>query len=202
MRKLLLSLLFLALAALPALAQDASRFDLSAGYSGIRTNEPPGNCGCFVAHGGSASVAYNFNRWVGVFGDFGSVHSGNVNSSATDLTLTTYLFGPRFSYRKYERFTPFGQFLLGGAHARGSLLLNTVGSNSANSVAVGLGGGLDVNVYRRFAVRAFQFEYLHTTLPNGVNDRQNIFRFTFGVVFRLGSGGSTSRPTSLTQSSP
>lgn len=202
MRKLLLTLLFLALAALPMLAQDTSRFDLSAGYSGIRANEPPGNCNCFLTHGGSASLAYNFNRWIGVFGDFGSVHSGNVNSSATDLTLTSYLFGPRFSYRKYERFTPFGQFLLGGAHAGGSLLLNTVSSNSANSAAVGLGGGLDVSVYRRFAIRAFQFEYLHTTFPNGVNDRQNIFRFTFGVVYRFGSSGSTSRPASSTQSAP
>jgi hypothetical protein len=202
MRKLLLSLYFLALAALPVAAQETSRFDLSAGYSGIHANEPPGNCNCFLANGGSASLAYNFNRWVGVFGDFGSVHSGNVNSSATDLTLTTYLFGPRFTFRKYEQFTPFGQFFLGGAHAGGSLLLNTAGSNSANSAAVGLGGGLDVNVYHRFAVRAFQFEYLHTTFPNGVNDRQNIFRFTFGVVYRFGSNSATSHPTSSPQSSP
>jgi len=36
------------------------------------------------------------------------------NSSGT---VYTYLFGPRYSFRNYERFTPFVQALFGGIHA-------------------------------------------------------------------------------------
>jgi opacity protein-like surface antigen len=76
-------------------------------------------------HGGSTSVAYNFNRYVGLVADFGGYDNSRVTlftptTKATfnsDGSAYTYLFGPRVSFRGHERFTPFFQVLLGGAHA-------------------------------------------------------------------------------------
>lgn len=192
MRKLLASVLLILGPAVPSFAQKTPRVEVAVGYTGVRTNEPPGNCGCFVANGASASVAYNFNQWIGIVGNFGGVHTGNASSTGLDLTLLSYLFGPRVSYRKNEKVTPFGQFLLGGAHGSGTLNSGrSGGSSSANAFAMTLGGGLDVKVNRRFAVRAFQLEYFRTEFPNAVNGRQNIFRFGAGVLMRLGHTTST-----------
>src|SRR5580658_6775909 len=68
-------------------------------------------------HGGSTSVAYNFNRYLGLVADFGGFDnsrltllgptgSETVNSNGSAYT---YVFGPRLSYRRYERITPFAQ---------------------------------------------------------------------------------------------
>src|SRR5579863_10493355 len=76
-------------------------------------------------HGGSTSVAYNFNHYLGLVADF----AGFDNTKLTLFSPTgsptvhsngsayTYTFGPRLSYRRYERFTPFVQALFGGVHA-------------------------------------------------------------------------------------
>ena len=76
-------------------------------------------------HGGSTSLAYNFNRYVGLAVDFGGFDNTKLtllspNGSRTvnaNGSAYTYMLGPRFSYRKYERFTPFVQALFGEAHA-------------------------------------------------------------------------------------
>jgi opacity protein-like surface antigen len=184
MQKLIASILLLVGFAAPSLAQETPRVELFAGYTGVRSNEPPKACGCFWMNGGSGSVAYNLNSWVGVVGDFGAVHAGNVNSTGLDLTLTSYLFGPRVSYRRLERFTPFAQLLLGGAHLSGSL--KGPATASADEFAMTLGGGLDVAISRHFALRPVQLEYFRTGFSNGLNGSQNNLRFTTGVVLRFG----------------
>jgi hypothetical protein len=47
-----------------------------------------------------------------------------------------------------------------------------------------VGGGMDLDLSPRFAVRVFQVDYLHTTL---FNDKQNNLRFSTGLVYRWGS---------------
>jgi hypothetical protein len=64
-------------------------------------------------NGGSGSVALNFNNWLGAVGDFG-VYDGS--PGAVGLTAESYTLGPRFSYRKSDRFIPFAQVLVGGQH--------------------------------------------------------------------------------------
>jgi hypothetical protein len=64
-------------------------------------------------NGGSGSVALNFNNWLGAVGDF-DVYDGS--PGAVGLTAESYTLGPRFSYRKSDRFIPFAQVLVGGQH--------------------------------------------------------------------------------------
>ncbi|HKY05719.1 MAG TPA: hypothetical protein VJQ56_12555 [Blastocatellia bacterium] len=60
-----------------------------------------------------------------------------------------FLFGPRFSLRKYERITPFVQAMAGQAHARTSATRTFAPdptikrSNSEMAFAAGAGFGLD-----------------------------------------------------------
>ena len=55
-----------------------------------------------------------------------------------------------------------------------------------NAFAMATGGGLDVKISPHAALRLFQADYLFSKFRNGVNDRQNSFRLTAGLVFRLG----------------
>ncbi len=186
-RLLLLVVLTVGLAIVPAAAQQTPRVDLSAGYTYVRSNIiVPSGC-CFSLNGGSGSVAYNLNDWFGVVADFGASHSGNAKSTGRTLTVVTYLFGPRFSYRKHERVIPFAQVLLGGGHAGGTLYSSPGGLGAHSAFAMTAGGGLDVKVRPHFSVRLFQAEYFLSEFKNGTNNRQNNFRLTVGVVFHLGT---------------
>src|ERR1700689_4637196 len=66
-----------------------------------------------TGNGGSGYVEYNLTRTVGLVGDFGGY--ANTRTGINDKALT-YLFGPRFNMRHFERFTPYAPFLFGGAY--------------------------------------------------------------------------------------
>ena len=59
-----------------------------------------------------------------------------------------------------------------------------VGNGTAFAMTVG--GGVDVRVSPRIAIRLAQAEYLMTRFPDGLSNRQDNFRFGAGVVFRFG----------------
>ena len=171
----------------PAVAQGAPVAELGVDYNYVRTNAPPDGCGCFSMHGGNGWFAYNFSRGFGVVAEVSSQRASDISGSGEDLTLTSYLFGPRYSWRKSEHFAPFGQVLVGGAHASGSFSLDSSGfPGSSNAFAMIAGGGLDIGVARHFAVRAFEADYYLTHFANGFNDRQNNLRISAGVIFRFG----------------
>ena len=157
-------------------------------------------------NGGSTSIAFNFNRYLGIVGDFGGFKdskllltgpgepSGAVNSSGTAYT---YLFGPRLSYRTHERITPFAQVLFGGIHASDVTLSSGCSGAgctllpSENRFAMTAGGGLDVKVHHHIAIRLIQAEYLMTRFENlttGSTASQNDMRLSAGLVFRFGGG--------------
>ncbi len=48
-----------------------------------------------------------------------------------------------------------------------------------------VGGGLDIKVSRIISIRPFQAEYFLTKFSDGLNNRQNNFRFGSGIVFRF-----------------
>jgi outer membrane immunogenic protein len=173
--------------ALPAAAQSSSpRFEFGADYNFVRANGPPGTCACFSMNGGNGWIGYGLTNGFSVVGEFSGQHAGNINGSGEDLTLVSYLFGPKYSLRASERWQPFGQVLLGGAHASGTFEPSVSGgSGSYNSFAMIAGGGLDVAAGEHLALRAFEADYYLTQFPNGVNGRQNNFRISAGVIFRF-----------------
>jgi peptidoglycan-associated lipoprotein len=177
----------LLLSAAAAHGQGLGGAEVSLGYSYMRANAPPGQCGCFNMNGLSGEFATGLGHGFSVVADLGGYHQGNVDSSGLSLWVVNYLFGPRLSYRRSKHWTPFAQFLVGGAHGSGTLYGSSTGaSGSANGFALSTGGGLDWKATRHVSVRLFQVEYLNTRLPNSSNDVQNNLRITAGVVFHFG----------------
>jgi len=196
MYKSILGLAFgILLVAMPAAAQgssdDASKFEISAGYSYVRARTVTTTGCCFSLNGGSASVAYRANDWFSIVGDFGGFTNGNVLKSGLSLTVYTYTFGPRVSIHKFKALTPYGQALFGGGHATGTLYTSgfTPGgapASAKNAFAMELGGGVDASISTHFAVRVAQVEYLFTDFPDGFTNHEHNLRITTGIVFRFG----------------
>ena len=186
--KVLVSLLaFLSFCGVAAQAQDVPKVDIFAGYSYVRANPSTSGVSSFSLNGGSASVAYNVNNWLSGVADFGGYHNGNILGTNVDGTLSTYLFGPRVSYRHLGRITPFGQALFGVAHESGSLSGSTTITGSNNSFAMTIGGGVDYRLSHHFDLRPLQVEYLLTRFPEAGTgaQSQNNLRVSTGIVFKF-----------------
>lgn len=168
---------------------DAPRFDIAAGYHLIDANAPPADCGCFTANGGFVGVQYNLSSRFGLAAEAGTVHASRISLLGQNLQLTTYLAGPRVAV-PFRRMTPFGEFMLGGAHAGDSYFPNsTSGTSSASTFAYSTGGGLDYNLSDRLAIRLFDASFLHTSFPNGANGSQRQLQINAGVVMHFGGTG-------------
>jgi hypothetical protein len=105
------------------------------------------------------------NRRFGVEADFSGAYRGSF------LHDYTYTFGPVISLRT-DHFTPFAHALFGGARF-----------GTANAFCVALGGGLDVRVNDRVAVRLFQADWLSFS-ERGVTFNRN-GRISTGVVIHF-----------------
>jgi len=163
-----------------------STLELGVDYNYVRANGPPGGCGCFSMNGGNAWAGYRLSDSFSAVAEFSAQQAGNINGSGEDLTLFSYLFGPRYTLEKSERWLPFGQVLLGGAHASGSFEPSlSGGSGSFNSFSMIAGGGLDIDINPRVGIRAAEADYYMTRFPNGVNGRQNNLRISAGIFFRF-----------------
>jgi outer membrane immunogenic protein len=184
---LLLAIGFSALTPSSAHAQSASRMDVGLDYNYVWSNAPPGGCGCFSLNGGNVWAAFNFKSSLGIVGELAVQHASSVPGTSADLTLTSYLAGPRYRWTGARHFTPFAQVLVGGAHASGELAPGSSSlAGSANAFAMIAGSGLDIGLTRHIAVRAFEADYYLTRFNNGVNDHQNNLRLAAGIVIRFG----------------
>jgi outer membrane immunogenic protein len=172
-KSFLLSALAFLILPFPSRAQDTPKADIAAGYSFLWI----GQGFTFFMNGGSGSVALNLNNCLGAVGDFGAYRA----DPGVSLTAETYTFGPRFSYRKWERLTPFAQVLVGGQHTSAA---TTGFTNASNAFAFGAGGGTDIGLDHagKFALRP-QLEYFGFR-ANG--NTTGTVRFALGVVFRIG----------------
>src|SRR6185437_4963816 len=88
----------------------APRFDLSLGYNNIRANAPPGGCDCFDMNGGYVSAGFHVKNWLSIAGEFTGGHANNISLLGQNLTLMTFMAGPRVA-RPGHRLVPFGQVL-------------------------------------------------------------------------------------------
>ncbi|HTB14833.1 MAG TPA: outer membrane beta-barrel protein [Bryobacteraceae bacterium] len=141
-----------------------------------------------TGNGGSGYIEYNLNRTVGLVADFGGY--ANTRTGINDKALT-YLFGPRFNMRRFDRFTPYVQFLFGAAYAWSGP--NGFQQNQ-NAFATAAGGGLDYNLSKHISIKPIQVEYVMTQFESanlggstkGFGDHQNDLRYSAGVVFKFG----------------
>jgi len=162
--------------------------EVNLAYSADRTNGLAGGYGCFWMSGAKAEVNANFAYGWSVVAELAGEHASNINSAHEDLSLVSYLFGPRYSYRGARRLVPFAQFLVGGVHGFDALFPGYSGA-PPNAFAFATGGGLNAHLSRRFALRLVQADYFQTQLPNDANNRQDHLRLSGGVVFRFGEEG-------------
>jgi len=164
--------------AFAANAQETPEYEIFGGYSYIKVNEGGAGTSYDLQKGWSASISPNLNRWFGLTADF-SGHYETVGGTATRIHLFT--FGPRFSIRRSERFTPYFHVLAGGT--RISTSFPTINASDTGFAGIG-GGGFDVHVGDRFSVRMGQLDYVVTRFSGRY---QHDFRYSAGVVFRFGS---------------
>jgi hypothetical protein len=160
MKKLVFLLLGLSLFVVPSRAQSV---DASLSYSYFRL----GGSGGLNQNGVSGSVAYNFNHWLGVAGDFGGYHASPGGAS---LNTYTYLFGPRLTMRNPTKIHPFVQALLGGSRISSG--------GSSNQFAYSVGGGVDFGVLPHLAFRP-QLDYIGLATSGG---HTNCTRVSAGFV--------------------
>lgn len=186
----LVALLAALTGARPARAQESSqtatpRMQVYAGYDYLRADVTTESNGVYShpvynLNGASGQFIYNLKNWLGVTSELGgyALISGAANIQPA---LMTYLGGPRLTLRR-KRVSPYVHTLFGGAFSKDTL--TNTGYTSVFGMAVG--GGTDVRVNRHLSVRPLQTEYVLLKFPDGASNRQNSFRYSSGVVFRLG----------------
>jgi outer membrane immunogenic protein len=165
---------------------DAPRSELAVGYTYVRSNAPPGGCTCINLNGANATFAWPVKTGgFALVGDFTIAHAGNIGSTVDTLTMSTYTAGVRYLLPVHHRpLRPFAQVLAGLAHSSGTLVegSNPGAANAGAAFAANIGGGLDLRVNHRFAIRLIEADYLITTFDNGSNNHQNNLRIGAGVV--------------------
>jgi hypothetical protein len=162
-----------------------SDLDVFAGYSYVRENPAASGIDNFSMNGGSASFAYNATLRLSAIADLGGYPTNNILGTGIGGTLSTYLFVRAYPIAHESRITPFGQVLLGVAHVGGDNGLAF--SDSNNTVAMAIGGGVDCKVSHGFSLGPLQADYLMTRfIELGLGAQsQNSLRVSSGVVFHF-----------------
>ena len=131
-------------------------------------------------HGVNTSFTGYVSDSVGITGEVGANFTGD---SRFDDSLVTAMGGLTLKARGNETFKPFVRGLVGVARKRAA---NELFTNFTDTRDVGLafatGGGLDIQVDKHVAIRAFQVDYLQTRL---FNETQHNFRAGAGLVLNF-----------------
>src|SRR6516165_122429 len=157
------------------MAQDDHKVEVTGDYSYFRFN--PGLSKYFNSHslnGGGGDVTYFLTSMIGVKADlqgYGSytecTKSTAPISGCASGNLFTYMFGPELKARM-GKFEPFGEVLLGGAHSNfyGNACTKEgicgAKSPSNNAFSFSVGGGVDIPISSRFAIRLVDADYVLT----------------------------------------
>jgi opacity protein-like surface antigen len=187
-----------------AMAQDQPKVEVTGDYSYYRFNPGlPSLWNSQNLNGGGGQATLYVSRWLGFAADlqgYGSYTQCVKPNNPLDVTgcasanVFTYMFGPQIKYRA-GKLEPFAEVLVGGAHSNfyGSACQNISGicgstSPTNNAFAMAIGGGVDIAVSGRFAIRLVDADYELTRFGNnftGGNNSQSNFRFQTGVQFRF-----------------
>jgi len=164
----------------------------------------PGSQSC---NGGGATAVVNLNSWLGLAAE---VSGCKMMSPGNNISgdSTTYVGGPRFSFRGNHRWTPYLQVLGGGDkftietmypdRRPPQAVLDTLepyvahslytSADQRNAWAIALGGGIDYGINRALGVRVVELEDIHTW-SGDLNHRfyPNNLRVSTGLVLNWGN---------------
>ena len=155
--------------------------------------------------GWQGSANFNLTHHLGIVGDFGGQYGSipgvtvlGITTPSISMNSYQFLFGPRIMFRG-SRVTPFVDALFGasklGTSTTTSILgVSTTVAVSSTGFGMGLGGGLDINISDRLALRVPQFDWtprhvgsttiLGVTVPGAWSTGQ--IRFGIGLVVKAG----------------
>jgi len=196
----------LALSSIPTLAQgregETPLVEVNAGYTYMRWEVPPALFpppNHYNYNGFNAGGAYNFKNWLAAALDVSGVYNSqpNTGSGPSNTNIYSFLAGPRVYPLGHHRLSPYVHALFGVAKFELNVPAFGGGpafSESGTNFAFDFGGGVDWSLGRHFAWRVGQVDFertqaLHTiALESQVSpDNQNNFKFSTGLVIRLGS---------------
>jgi hypothetical protein len=183
-----------------ASAQESSRIQVYGGYSLLHPKLPAFDSDPAVSRtvesllgnlsGWNSGITVGLTNTFGVTADFSGYYKNfktTIDGSHFDANLRayTFLFGPQFQ-KNGEQLRPFARALFGVAHGSAKATVDGESGKGTKSVfAASIGGGLDVKVSDRVAIRAAQLDYYPFRTSEGGGLTFNNFRFGAGVVFYL-----------------
>lgn len=170
----------------PKASLDApSRIDFAFAYSAARSNAVGSSS--FWMQGGSVQMHLLFYRALGMVFDFSGWHAGNIKSSGVSLDLVTSTSGLRYTWQPaHTRYFFYGQALAGFADGfHSDFPTNSGAITSFQSLALKLGGGLNIALTPRIGMRALEASWLRTQFPNSSTGTQGSCELNTGVVLRF-----------------
>jgi hypothetical protein len=163
--------------------------DLALTYTTERAKVASMDCGCFWLQGGSVDGAVPLLRSLSLAAELTGEHSANI-TPGVDLSKIAFMAGPRYVFdtsRFKRRISLFGESLFGVAHGFDSSFSTRSGfQNSANSLSLQFGGGVNAAISRSFSVRVIELDYVRTRFRNLASNSQDDFRLAVGIVYHAG----------------
>jgi len=181
MKRIFVCLLFLTAISIYASAQEVPVAEYFGGYSYSRI-KPDFLAEGANGHGFHADIVLN-TGFIGLVLADVSTHFGK--SAGTNFSMTTFLVGPRFA-RRGKNVTWFIQSLYGfsSIKADGNIFGPEIGRFDSSFASAPAGGGIDLKLSEKIALRMFQYDLVFTNLGRGGGQLHS--RVSTGVVLRLG----------------
>lgn len=208
MRRLFFGAIALLLFSVPGFAQEYSypKLEVFGGFSissvGLPSVDPNTLLPTTLRQsfmGWQTEVGANVTRHLGFVGDFGGQYktidagtllTGSASGVGLGMSNYQYLFGPQLNMR-VNKINPFFHVLVGASRAAAAVSitdpisgLTSTTAVSSTGLGMGIGGGLDLSVSHRLALRVPQFDW--TPSHAGGVWTNNIIRVGIGLVIKAG----------------
>lgn len=190
----------------------AQRADVFGEYSYLHFSPTIGGLSSRSFNGGGGGADLYFLKIFGVKADFmgyasttftktyltpvvipgrGTIPAGTYTAQSN---MFTYLFGPVLRI-PLPVVKPFGEVLFGGSYTDAYVNLTkqiesnggTISTPSQHPFTMAVGGGVDLSVSHRVAIRLGEFDYVLTRYSNPLTStgNQNNFRYTGGIILKF-----------------
>ena len=174
MRKIIILAAVLLLGALPSVAQyEVPPMEIFGGISFFDLSGAPG-----LARGGQGEFVINISQKMALLIEVG-IQKDTIDlgpAGTVKVTLGTIQTGFRFYLVRNDRFSVFGHLMTGG-------LFLSSGLGDSNAGAFTPGGGVEINLTRKFAIRPIQVDLILAQTFTGTKSNK---RYGSGIVYRFG----------------